>query len=147
MRYLMKQKLFAWGEDFAIKNEQGEDVYFVDGRAFSIGAKLSFRDLTNNELAFINEELFTLGPTYNIYRDGAVYATVKKAGFSLRNARFVINIPNVSDLVAEGSFLEHNYTIRRGDTTVATISKQWFTVSDTYGVDIAEGEDVVLLLG
>jgi uncharacterized protein YxjI len=53
MRYLMKQKLFCWGDDFSIKNEAGEDVFFVDGKAFSIGDKLSFQDMQHNELAFI----------------------------------------------------------------------------------------------
>src|SRR5690242_11375812 len=36
MRYVMKQKLFSWGDDFRIKNQAGEDVFFVDGRVFSI---------------------------------------------------------------------------------------------------------------
>jgi uncharacterized protein YxjI len=43
MRYLMKQKVFAWGDDFRIKDEGGNDMFFVDGRAFSFGKKLSFR--------------------------------------------------------------------------------------------------------
>ena len=64
MRYLMKQKLFCWGDDFHIKNEAGEDVFFVDGRAFSIGNKLSFQDLQRQrtrlhppEAAFVGADL------------------------------------------------------------------------------------------
>jgi uncharacterized protein YxjI len=30
----MKQKLFCWGDDFVIRNEAGEDAFFVDGKAF-----------------------------------------------------------------------------------------------------------------
>ena len=41
MRYVMKQKLFAWGDDFTIKTEDGREVFFVDGKAFSLGDKLS----------------------------------------------------------------------------------------------------------
>ena len=59
MRYLMKQKLFCWGDDFTIKNEAGEDVFFVDGKAFSIGNKLSFQDMQKNELAFIRQKLLS----------------------------------------------------------------------------------------
>lgn len=44
MRYVLKQKLFCWGDDFKIKNEAGEDVFFVDGKAFTIREKLSFQD-------------------------------------------------------------------------------------------------------
>ncbi|MDB6108639.1 MAG: hypothetical protein JWR69_389, partial [Pedosphaera sp.] len=32
MRYVMKQKLFSWGDDFAIKDEAGPDKFFVDGK-------------------------------------------------------------------------------------------------------------------
>jgi uncharacterized protein YxjI len=146
MRYLMRQKLFAWGEDFVIKDEKGTDAFFVDGRDFSIGDKLSFQDLAGNELAFIDQELFTFGPTYSIYRNGERYARVKKAMLPLRGPNFTIDIPNVSSLVAAGNFPEHSYTIRRDEATIATVSRQWFTQSDTYGVDIGDGEDVILIL-
>ena len=59
MRYLMKQKVFAWGDDFRIKDEGGKDMFFVDGRAFSFGKKLSFQDMSGNELAFIEQKLLS----------------------------------------------------------------------------------------
>jgi uncharacterized protein YxjI len=37
MRYVMKQKLFACGDDFTIKTEDGRDAFFVHGKAFSFG--------------------------------------------------------------------------------------------------------------
>ena len=49
MRYVMKQKWLAWGDDFAIQNEAGQDVFFVDGKALSLGDKLSFQDMQANE--------------------------------------------------------------------------------------------------
>jgi uncharacterized protein YxjI len=72
MRYLMKQKLFCWGDDFAIRNAAGDDVFFVDGKAFSFGDKLSFQDLAGRELAFIRQKLLAWGPTCEIHRDGAL---------------------------------------------------------------------------
>jgi uncharacterized protein YxjI len=55
-------------------------------------------------------------------------------------------VPGPDDLEAEGDFLEHEYEFNREGRAVARVSKQWFSWSDTYGVDIAEGEDVVLIL-
>src|SRR5690349_18021167 len=40
MRYVMKQKLLSWGDDFYIKDENERNAYFVDGKAFSIGDQL-----------------------------------------------------------------------------------------------------------
>src|SRR5437868_2089456 len=70
MRCIMRQQLFAWGDDFLIKDESGRDLFFVDGKAFSLGHQLSFQDMEGNELAFIRQKLLAWGPTYEIYGQG-----------------------------------------------------------------------------
>jgi uncharacterized protein YxjI len=146
MRYVMKQKLFSWGDDFAIKDDQGQDVFFVDGRAFSIGDKLSFQDMAGNELAFISQKLLAWGPTYEIYRGSELVAVVKKHLFTLFRCKFTVDGPGPDDLEAEGNFLDHEYSFSRAGRPVAAVSKQWFSWTDTYGVEVADGEDDVLIL-
>lgn len=147
MRYQMKQKLFSWGDDFTIRDEQGNDAYFVDGKAFSIGAKLSFqRPGGGGELAFIRQKLLHWAPTYEIWREGKLAAVVKKELFTFFHCTFTVDVPGPDDLRAEGSLTDHEYRFTRGDRTVATVSKQWFSLGDTYGVEVMEGEDPVLLL-
>ena len=146
MRYVLKQKLLSWGDDFHIRDEAGRDVYFVDGKAFSLGDRLSFQDLEGHELAFIKQKLLALGKTYEIHRGGGLAAVVKKALFAPFRHRFTVDVPGPDDLEAEGNFTDHEYTFRRGDRTVATVSKRWFSWTDTYGVEIADGEDPVLIL-
>lgn len=142
----MKQKLFSFGDDFFIKDENERDVYFVDGKAFSIGAQLSFQDLEKNELAFIKQKLFAWGKTFEIFHDGTLAAVVKKQVFAFFHHRFTVDLPGPDDLEAEGDFLDHEYVFKRGDQVVATVSKRWFSWTDTYGVDIADDEDQVLIL-
>ena len=146
MRYVMKQKLFSLGDDFLIKDDSGRDVYFVDGKAISIGNQLSFQTADRTELAFIKQRVFSWGPTYEISRAGQVVAVVKKHIFALLHHRFTVDVPGPDDLEAEGNFMDHEYVFRRGEVTVATVSKQWFTLADTYGVDVSPGEDPVLIL-
>lgn len=146
MRYVLKQKLLAWGDDYTIRDEQGTDRYFVDGKALSLGAKLSFQDMSGNELAFIRQRLLKLNPTYEIHRDGALVAVVTRKLLSFLHHRFVIDVPGPNDLEAEGNLLDHEYEFRRGDSVVATVTKQWITLRDTYSIDIADGEDDVLIL-
>ena len=146
MRYVMKQKLLSFGDDFHIRDEQGRNVFFVDGRAFSLGNQLAFKDLQGRELAFIKQKLLSWGPTYEIHRDGQLAATVKKELFSFFKHRFEVDVPGPDDLEAEGDFMDHEYTFERGGRVVATVSMRWFSFSDTYGIDIAEGEDDVLIL-
>jgi uncharacterized protein YxjI len=146
MRFLMKQRLFSFGDDFYVKDASDRDTYFVDGKAFSFGDQLSFQDLEGNELAFIKQRLFAWGKTYEIIREGKVAAVVQKELFSFFHHRFTVDVPGPDDLEAEGDFMDHEYEFRRGNRTVAGVSKKWFSWTDTYGVDIAPGEDPVLIL-
>lgn len=146
MRYVMRQKVFSWGDDFTIKDEDGQDVFFVDGKVFTVGHQLSFQDMEGNELAYIRQRLLAWGPTYEVFRDGEVQAIVKKAVFTLLQCRFSVDVPGPNDLEASGDLLDHEYQFTRDGAVVATVSKRWFAWSDTYGVDIADGEDDVLIL-
>lgn len=142
----MKQKVFSFGDDFLIKNEQGADAFSVDGRAFSFGDKLSFLDMNRNELAFISQKLLSWGPTYEIHRNGELAAVVKKKLFTFLHCRFTVDVPGPNDLEAQGSFMDMEYNFERNGQVVAQVSKRWFSWSDTYGVDISSGEDDVLIL-
>jgi uncharacterized protein YxjI len=142
----MRQKLLSWGDDYVIRDEAGRDVFYVDGRAFSLGDKLSFQDMQGNELAFIRQKLLAWGPTYEVSARGQLRAVIKKAIFTLLECRFSVDVPGPDDLEARGDFTDHEYTIYRGGRPVAEVSKRWFAWMDTYGVDIAEGEDDVLIL-
>jgi uncharacterized protein YxjI len=146
LRYVMKERLFSFGDDFAIRDASGHEVYFVDGKAFSIGNQLSFQDMQKNEVASIRQKLLSWGPTYEIYRSGERVAVVKKKLFTLFSCTFTVDVPGPDDLTAEGRFTEHEYTSKRGGAAVATVSKKWFSWTDTYGVDIANGQDDVLIL-
>ena len=146
MRYMMRQKMFSFGDDFVIKDDAGRDVFFVDGKAISIGNKLSFQDMKGNELAFIRQKLLSLGPSYEVELAGGPTVSVKKHLFTLFRAKFTVDVPGPDDLEASGSLLDHEYTFERGGRAVATVSKRWFTMRDTYGVDVAAGENDVLIL-
>jgi uncharacterized protein YxjI len=147
MKFLVKQKLFCLGDDFAIKDESGRERYYVDGQAFTLlRQKLSFRDEQKKEIAFIRERLISLTPSYEILRGDDVAAVVKKDFINVFRLGFTVDVPGPDDLEATGSLLDHEYTFKRGGRVVAEVSKKWFSFTDTYGVEVAEGEDEVLIL-
>jgi len=146
MLYMMKQKLFSWGDDFTIKDENGQDRFFVAGKAFSLGNQLSFQDMAGNELAYIRQKLLSWGPTYEISKGDQLLAVVRKELFTFFKCTFTVDVPGPNDLEAQGDFMDHRYVFTRNGSQVAEVSKQWFTLGDTYGVQIAQGEDDVLIL-
>jgi uncharacterized protein YxjI len=142
----MKQKLFSFGDDFTIQNEEAQPAFFVDGKMFSLGNQLSLQNLQHQELVAIRQKIFAWGPTYEIYRDGVLTGVVKKHLLTFFHCRLTVDVPGPEDFKAEGNLTDHEYAFRRGPRTVATVSKRWFALGDTYGVDVDEGEDDVLLL-
>jgi uncharacterized protein YxjI len=87
-----------------------------------------------------------LVPTYQIALAGRDGAEVRKHLFTPFGDRFTIDVPGPDDLEMEGDLLDHEFTIWRGDQTVATVSRRWFSMRDTYAVDIAAGQDDLLIL-
>jgi uncharacterized protein YxjI len=146
MRYLMRERILSWGDDFKIKDADGRDVFYVDGKVLSIGDKLSFKDMSGNEQVLIDQKLLSIGKQYEIIRGGKTIGVVKKHLFTLFRQRFTVDVPGPDDLEAKGNFLDHEYAFERGGRDVARVSKKWFSLADTYAVDIDADEDDVLIL-
>ena len=145
-RYRMRQKLVSFGDDYWIENAQGSRVYFVDGKAFRLREHLGFQDLQGNELAAIHERVMRIKDTYRIYRKGNVLATVKKVLISPLQQRFEVHVAGGENMEAEGTIFDYEYEIHEGRRKVAEVSKKWFQVADSYGVDIVPGSDDILVL-
>lgn len=145
MTFRIKEKFWAWGDDFSITDEHGTERFFVDGKAFSWGDKLSFQDADHRELAFINQKMFSFKPRYQILIDGEVFAEVVKE-WSWFSKKFTLDVPGPNDYEIDGSFWEHEFSFERGGREVATVSKKLWSWTDSYGVDIQEGEDEVAIL-
>lgn len=145
MRYVIKERFWAWGDDFHIFDEHRNKVFFVDGKAFSWGHKLSFQDLEGSELAFISQKLLSWKPKYEIYRGGQLFAEMIKE-WSWFGKTFTLDVPGPNDYTITGSFWCRDYQFVRGGQPVAVVSKALWAWTDTYGVEIADGEDDVSIL-
>jgi uncharacterized protein YxjI len=144
--YLIRERLFRLGEDSDITDEHGRPVLQVDGKVLSLRNRLVVRDPEGREVAQVQRKLIAMRPTYEISIAGHHAAEVRKRLFTPFGDRFTIDVPGPDDLEVTGDLLDHEFTIRRGDRTVATVSKRWFSLRDTYAVDIAAGQDDLLLL-
>ena len=147
MRFQMRERLFAIGDDYDIRDERGRAVFHVDGKILRIRTTFVIKDMQGHEVVTIKKKLLALRETMTIERGGRLLASVRKALLKILRDRFVIVVEDGENMVAQGNILEHNYRIRRGNQVVATISKRWFTIRDTYGIEIEPGEDIGLILG
>ncbi len=146
MRYIIREKLFHLTEDSVITDDAGQPRFQVAGKFFSVHDRLTIRDMAGNEVVQIVRRLIALTPTYEIIRGGQEVAEMRKRFFTPFGDRYIIDIPGPDDLEVRGNFLDHEFVITQGGATVATISKQWLSLSATYGVETAPGQDDVLIL-
>ncbi len=145
-RYQMREKLFSIGDDFWIETSDGEKAFKVDGKALRVRETFVLEGPSGDELYKIQERKLRVRDTMEIERDGDAVATIKKALITPLRDRFSIDLKNGGELSAKGNIVDHEFEIERDGDTVAEVSKRWFRVRETYGIEIAPGEDDALIL-
>ena len=144
--YVIRERMFRLGEDSEITDEAGQPVLHVDGKVLSLHNRLILRDPGGREAGQVHRKLAALRPTYEITIDGKDVAEVRKHLFTPFGEQLTIDVYGASELEISGDLLDHEFTIERDGQTVAAISKRWLTVTASYAVDVAPGEDDVLVL-
>ena len=145
-KYRMREKLFAIGDDYWIENDAGERVFKVNGKAMRIRDTFIIEDPSGAELFKVQEKKLHVRDTMDIERDGKTVARVKKALITPLRDRFSVHVEDGDDMEAKGNIVDHEYKIERGGERVAEVSKRWFRIRDTYGIEIASGQEDALIL-
>jgi len=146
MRYAVREKLFSIGDDFWITDEHGDKAFLVDGKVLRLRQTLEIRDAGGRGLVTVRKKLIAVHETMEIEQDGVLVATVRKALISPLHHRSTVDLADGSQLEAVGSILDKEFEITAGGQLLARISRAWFRIRDTYGVDVAPGQDDVLFL-
>jgi uncharacterized protein YxjI len=144
-RYQMRQRMLSIGDDYWIEDGDGHRAFRVNGKALRLRQTFVLEDAQGNEVAKIQERKLSIRDKMAIERGGDSLATVHKALVGMRD-RFSIDLEGGGELRARGNFVDHEYEIDREGRPVANVSKRWFRVRDTYGVEIQPGEDDALVL-
>lgn len=147
VHYKMRERLMSIGDDYWIETDSGERAYKVDGKALRLRKTLILEDAAGHELAKIRERVLRVKDAMEVEDpEGNRLAMIKKALISPLRDRWSVEISGGPDLDVQGNFVDHEYTFTDGGTPVATVSKKWFRAADTYGVEVASGQDPVPVL-
>jgi uncharacterized protein YxjI len=145
VQYQMREKVFSIGDDFWIETPSGDRAFKVNGKALRLRDTLELESPSGETLLKIQEKKLSIRDKMEIERDGRTIATVKKALVGLRD-RFTIALESGGELKATGNIVDHEYKFERDGHKVGEASKRWFRVRDTYGIEVAPGEDAALIL-
>ena len=144
--YQMREKMVSIGDDYWIENGAGQRAFKVDGKAFRMRDTLVIEDVAGREVATLKEKMVSVRDVMTIERGGQTLATVKKAMFTPLRERFDIECVNGVKYDIKGKITDHQYEFERDGNQVASVSKKWFRIRDSYGVEIGPNEDVALVL-
>jgi uncharacterized protein YxjI len=146
-RYQMRQRMISIGDDYVIEDDRGERVFKLDGKALRIRNTILFEDMDGRELCKIQERMLHVRDSMEIEGpDGQRMALVQKAVIAPLRERWSVKVEGGPDLHAQGNIVDHEYTIERDGARTAEVSKRWFRVRDTYGVEVVPGENDALIL-
>ena len=146
MRYLVQERIFSLRADFWIEDESGNRVFLVDGKALSLRETFELKDAYGNLLILIRKKFFSMRETMEIENGNGLIATVRPAFFSPIKHRYNIDLADGSRLEAVGNFIDKDWELTDGRQVVGRISRQWFRIRDTYGVEVEPGMDDALVI-
>ena len=140
----MREDLISIGDDYWIQDDAGQRVFKVNGKSARVRDTWKLEDSRGNDVASIRERKLSVRDAIRIDIGGRE-ATVKKRLIGIRD-RFHVEIEDGKDLTVTGNFVDHEYEIEQDGDTLARVSKKWFRVRDTYGVEVFGSADPVLIL-
>ncbi|MCQ6552194.1 LURP-one-related family protein [Streptomyces sp. C10-9-1] len=147
MKYLVRDKIFAIGDDYWIEDERGRHAFLVDGKALRLRDTLELKDPSGYVLVTLRQKLLSLRGAMTIERDGETLATIRRKRLSLLRNHFRVALSDGTELDVSGRILDREFAVEYDGELLAHISRRWLTLRDTYGVDVVrEDADASLLI-
>ncbi|MFC5781711.1 MULTISPECIES: LURP-one-related/scramblase family protein [Streptomyces] len=147
MRYEVRERLFAVGEDYWIEDEQGHKAFLVDGKAMRLRDTFELKGPDGRVLIDIHEKMFALRDTMVIERGDEALAKIKRKRLSLLRNHYRAELVDGTELDVSGKIMDREFVVEYDGEMLAHISRRWLRVRDTYGVDvIREDADPALLI-
>lgn len=136
MKYLVRDKIFAIGDDYWIEDEQGRQAFLVDGKALRLRDTLELKDPQGRVLVTLRQKLLSLRDAMTIERDGEPLATIRKKRLSLLRNHYRVALADGTELDVSGRILDREFAIEYDGELLAHVSRRWFRVRETYAVDV-----------
>ncbi|MFD7878870.1 LURP-one-related/scramblase family protein [Streptomyces sp. NPDC059766] len=147
MRFLVRDRLLGFGDDYWIEDEHGEKVFLVDGKAMRLRDTFELKDARGRVLIDIHRKMLTLRDTMAIERAGEPLATIRRKRLSLLRNHFRVSLVDGTGLDVSGRILDREFAVEYDGELLAVVSRRWLHVRETYGVDVVrEDADPALLI-
>ena len=120
--------------------DQGSDTMEKEKNVFLASSK-------GNELYEINKSLAHVHKTFEIKKGGTVVATIQQALMSMFGQKFTITAANGDQLKVTGNWRAREFHIQQNGADVIQVSRKYFSMHGSYGIQIRPGFDVPMVYG
>lgn len=147
MKYVVREKMFAIGDDYWVEDEGGRRAFYVDGKVMRVRDTLEIQDPGGAVLAVIHKKLLSLRDAMTIERDGQVLVTVRRKRLALLRDVYRAELASGEELEIRGDLIGKEYDIEYEGDRLARISRRWFSLRDSYAIDVErEDADAAMLI-
>ncbi|APU41272.1 MULTISPECIES: LURP-one-related/scramblase family protein [unclassified Streptomyces] len=147
MKYLVRDKMLAIGDDYWIEDEDGRHAFLVDGKALRFRDTLELKDPDGRILITLRERLFGFRDAMTLERDERRLAVIRRKRLSLLRNHFRVTLVEGTELDVSGRILDREFKVEYEGELLALVSRQWYRVRETYAVDVVrEDADAALLV-
>ncbi|GAA1968599.1 LURP-one-related/scramblase family protein [Kitasatospora viridis] len=146
MRYLVRDRMFAFHEEAWIETEHREKVLRVNKKLLRLRNTFHFVDTQGTVVASIVRKAWTFHHTILIKQDGRKVAKVSRKVFKLFGDRFKVKLADGRRLKIVGNLWDREFDIQERGSTLAHISRRLFSIRDAYSVDVLVPAETTLLL-
>ncbi|MDT0436844.1 MULTISPECIES: LURP-one-related/scramblase family protein [Streptomyces] len=147
MRFLVRDRLLGFGDDYWIEDDHGNKVFLVDGKAMRLRDTFELKDTRGRVLIDIHQKMFALRDTMVVQRDGEALATIKRKRLSLLRNHYRVALSDGTELDVSGKILDREFAVEFDGELLAVISRRWLHLRETYGIDVVRDDaDPALLI-
>ncbi|MBM6615536.1 LURP-one-related family protein [Desemzia sp. RIT804] len=142
MKLYIRAKRFSLRDGLIVRNEKDEPIYEIKSEWLSFGRKVHIYDQNKEEVASIEEKKLGFSPKYAINQLETNVAVVKKEK-NLMTSDYDIDKLNWR---IRGNVEDNDYKIKEKLRTVAELKKKWFSVGESYVLEVEEEQDSIVAL-
>lgn len=142
MKLYIRAKRFSMRDTLVIEDEKSDFIYEVKSEWLSFGRKVHIYDQGNEEVASIEEKKLGFSPRYSITQLETEVAVVKKENNRIASD-FDIDKLNWK---IKGDVEDNEFKIKKGLRTIAELKKKWFSVGESFVLEVEEEQDSVVAL-
>ena len=144
--FVLNQKLISMTGDLWIDDSNGNHAFEVDGKLLAVRRSLILRDTSGQELYEINKSLAHVHKTFEVKQGDKVVVTIQRALMSFGGEHFTITAADGGQMKVTGNWMNREFHVQKDGTDVIVASRQFFTIHDAYGIQVAPGYDAPLAL-